>query len=298
MNVYPAPSAGVDPSYSGPRIVATQGGVDPAYAVQVGPQGVPQNTAVHLKKGDDSHKHSRRPGRAHASAFAHKKTKDGEPEQEGSNQCMDLFLSFCMFGVNLFKATMASMLVIFVPMICGTGASSHTCSISDTLTGGLSSFNYFALAWNFLTLAVLIVCSVFEYMREVFMIEYLEEDDDIAQNALPDLFANRYPEVRDQLYRHNLNVFITSMVALIMLLSNVGISAGFIIAIQFAGFQSVTGIISAVLLVLYKYVQDMRWCYQGLKEGHALSLSNFDPVAYNTIDPKHKNDDVKGSNSA
>eukprot|EP00743_Colponemidia_sp_Colp-15_P001152 GILK01001265.1.p1 GENE.GILK01001265.1~~GILK01001265.1.p1 ORF type:complete len:264 (+),score=34.23 GILK01001265.1:176-967(+) len=189
-------------------------------------------------------------------------------------------IAILKFAMNFFGLVMATLLSIFVPQNCGV----TTCTFEENLTD-LTDFNKFVLGWNFATLGVLMFYAWRSARREAWMIEFLDEDHNVAHNNLQRQLE-AYPEIREGLRQRNLEVFVIAVFSLVILFVNIGVSIG-LVAEYYDGFRTVTVFITNVLVVTQKFVAislTMRKCYNG---GLGLSLIRTEAVCYNVVDKDH-----------
>lgn len=115
--------------------------------------------------------------------------------------------------VDLFKLSMACMLVVFVPQQCpgneehlgGSGNCTtirgpHDCSFEENFRC-LSPLNQFALGWNFICLILFFFHYALLWKREKFMVYYFEETLQYGRLNLRQQMGDDYPTVSIWLHR-------------------------------------------------------------------------------------------------
>eukprot|EP00742_Colponemidia_sp_Colp-10_P002118 GILJ01002262.1.p1 GENE.GILJ01002262.1~~GILJ01002262.1.p1 ORF type:complete len:288 (+),score=45.93 GILJ01002262.1:33-866(+) len=197
----------------------------------------------------------------------------------------DLLVSSAMMLVNAFKFIMACLLLLFVPQSCNLDTSDHPCTLDDNLQNP-TALAKAVLIFNFVTLFAMLVTQAFEWKREQWIIEYLDEDDDKGDHYLP-YVIDSYPDFKQELRAHNYRVFVLNTICFVLLIANTIISAVFIIHRQYGGVRSLTVLATNVLLVFTKVQKSAQWTYEGLRKGFAFSLIKLEPVSYNVIDKDH-----------
>eukprot|EP00696_Hemimastix_kukwesjijk_P000573 gnl/Hemi2/10774_TR3693_c0_g1_i1.p1 gnl/Hemi2/10774_TR3693_c0_g1~~gnl/Hemi2/10774_TR3693_c0_g1_i1.p1 ORF type:complete len:277 (+),score=121.87 gnl/Hemi2/10774_TR3693_c0_g1_i1:92-922(+) len=213
------------------------------------------------------------------------------PGREGRVSCDDATDTLIVIGFSLFwlyKITIGALLAIFVPQSCGSGAASYTCGVGDTVsnstnTGGLSTFNIIVLVFNFFTLLWLVIVDYLEFSRERWIISHLDEDLNEPDTALPQNLEP-YPQLRDELHVHNTRNFWMSLIALLLVIANTILSAILLFGPKYDGYQTITTLISSVLLVGWKYVSDVKNLMLGWRHGYAYSTIQTEPASFNVVD--------------
>lgn len=188
--------------------------------------------------------------------------------------------------VGLYSMTMAALLGIFVESTCAPNAVSsevHQCGLEDLKDGVV--LQRATLAINFLCLLVFVAAEVAFWMRERFIIEHFEEDEERPEDALPEeLLA--YPAFSDQLQAHNKRSYLASEAMMAVLVVNFVVSAALILSpAHFAGKTSVVGLLSNTLLCAGK-----AWSYRGIckkcmETDSATSLFESEPKSSNAVAP-------------
>jgi hypothetical protein len=224
--------------------------------------------------------------------------KTGEEKGCIDEDTKTLALSIGGLLLEAFKVVMACLLSLFVPQKCAGKPLDpdpalqvdHDCGINENLQD-LSGFNKFVVTWNFLTLGVFILHYSLVYRRESWMITFLDEDDNEADNNLAlegSKLLKPYPGIANDLMTVNKRVLITSVLGIIFLVVNIIASAWLLFREYYAGFRTVTTYITNVLLVVGVLKTTISNAYAGLQHHLALSCVHFEPVSYNVVDRDHR----------
>jgi len=208
---------------------------------------------------------------------------------------------FMLITVEVYKAVVSCLLIVFTPQECPENLASgdakrrvpHACEYTETVEGvfdGASRFNRFVLTWNFVTLFVIIGHYWMVWKREKFLVEFLQDDDELPDTNLKTIIA-KHPTIDEWFTFYNRIVLISSTLSIFFLLSNFVLS-GFVLFRDFyAGFRTVSVYISNFLLISSLVWKGFDASYDGIYEGMALSSLGQEPVIYNTIDIAHIHDD-------
>jgi len=207
--------------------------------------------------------------------------------------------------VELYKAVMSCLLLIFIPQNCPADPLSsdpeqivvHACSYSETLQGIYdhgSKFSKFVSVWNFICLFVVVIHYWAVWKREKFLVEYLQTDDNLPDVNLKNVLP-KHQSIDEWFTFHNRIVFLTSSVSILFLLSNFVISGIVIFRDFYAGFRTLSVFISYFLLVSTLVWKGWDASYDGIYSNVAYSSIQSEPTEYNAIDLAHiHDDDVKG----
>jgi len=221
--------------------------------------------------------------------------------------------------VDMFKLSMASMLAVFVPQKCpglhpddcltdspadpslcpGVGQDpevvgcttekfSHDCTFEENFIC-LTELNKFVLAWNFISLAVLIFHYFLVWRRERFIIHNFKETLTVGRLHVRDIIV-QYPTIRLRLRNFNSLVFKTSVVAMLLQVVNV-ISSGVLCFVYYNdGYKTFTTFFTNLMLISLVLWNCLQAAYIGLKHELAYSCVAFEPISYNAVGPN----EVKG----
>jgi len=203
--------------------------------------------------------------------------------------------------VEVYKAVMSCLLLIFIPQNCPADLSSsdpelnvvHACSYSETLQGIYdhgSKFSKFVSVWNFICLFVVVAHYWAVWKREKFLVEYLQTDDNLPDVNLKNVLP-KHQSIDEWFTFHNRVVFLTSSVSIGFLLSNFVISGIVIFKDFYAGFRTLSVFISYFLLVSTLVWKGWDASYDGIYSSVAYSSIQSEPTEYNAIDLAHIHDD-------
>ena len=174
-------------------------------------------------------------------------------------------------GTMFVKILMASFPMMFVPQQCGD----EPCSMSDKL------FNWGWLSLvNGITFASFIRLYYVQGKREHFLIEYLDEDDTVAENELNEQII-KYPIIHKDLLQLNKDIKISNIICISTFVVNTIYSSCFILIQRYLDSTTVTVLLTNSLLVQGKLMQ-IRESYIGDDLG--VSTVSTCPRIYNVID--------------
>lgn len=188
--------------------------------------------------------------------------------------------------LEFYKVTMGTFLVIFVPQQCGD----DVCTLSDNLYNDMP-LNRAALACNFAAFATILGFYGVEIKRENWCIKYLDIDPNKSNNHLDDEIEN-YPVLKSEMASLNNQYLCALYAAATILVANFGVS-GTTIALNYAGSNTLTSLLSFVLLVSMKLYAAHSVGMRSVEEERAFSGYLTIARTYNTIDNEHRTD---GSN--
>jgi len=201
----------------------------------------------------------------------------------------DLIKSGLLFSLEMFRVIMACLLALFVPQDCSGGVGPpQLCDLNQNLTG-LTSFNTFVLAWNFITLFMSVIHYLLVFRREKFLIEYLDEDDNMGEKALPTQLP-RYPDIDRDLIAVNSQVLMSASLTLIAFVINVIVSGVLVFRDYYYGYQTATVFATNIGLITTVLQKALAHAWAGLQQKIALSCIEYEPVSYNTIDANYRDD--------
>lgn len=192
----------------------------------------------------------------------------------------DIMYSVLNIALELSKISISSLLVIFVPQGCGDAG---TCSIKENFEE-LSDLNIATIAWNFITLATMLVLYAIIYQREKYLIYRLDEDPKVPKTNITTVFS-AHPEIKMGVYTHNLRLKWIGIIATVIYIINIALSAAIIFGYFYDGYQSVVqfvvnvGLCVSILFrsLTHAKVSDM-----------VISNTVFIPLVYNQIDKDYQ----------
>jgi len=185
--------------------------------------------------------------------------------------------------LEFYKVTMGTFLVIFVPQQCGD----DVCSLSDNFSND-APLNRAALACNFAAFATVLGFYAVEIKRENWCIKYLDIDPNRSNNHLDDEIES-YPVLKSDMASLNNQYLCALYAAATLIAANFGVS-GTAIAMNYAGSNTLTSLLSFVLLVSIKLYAAHSVGTRSVEEERAFSGYLTIARTYNTIDEDHRTD--------
>lgn len=182
--------------------------------------------------------------------------------------------SVMSMGGMFVKILMASFPMMFVPQMCEDGP----CSMSDKMS-----------AWSWLSFVNVMTFTSFMRLyyvqghREHFMIEYLDEDDEVSENSLTEQIV-KYPKIHSRLVTLNSHIKTANNVSAAMFLLNTIYSSFFILYLRYLDTTTATVLLTNSLLVQGKLMQ-IRQSYTS--DDLAMSTVATVPKVFNVIDTDH-----------
>jgi hypothetical protein len=190
-----------------------------------------------------------------------------------------------IFLLQSYKVAMGSMLVLFVPQLCGEGV----CSITDNLEKD-DVLHRGALVVNFISTASFATCYLIELKRENWCVEYLDIDDNFGDNNLP-LVLKREPDIENSLHKINNMYYYSAQVTAGMYMLNLIVST-ISIYMHSAGSPTVTAYASFVILILMKLYNAVYISRDSRGNNMALSAYMTELQSFNVIDKDHRKRDA------
>ena len=169
------------------------------------------------------------------------------------------------------KIIMASFPMLFVPQKCGT----HVCSMVDKITGWhvLSTF-------NFATFLLFLRLYYVQKKRENFLIEYFDEDDQVAEDELTKQIE-KFPVIKKEVCILNHQIRVANSRCIWAFVFNSTWSILFILIMRYLDATTITVLLTNSLLVSGKLDQ-IRQSYLG--DDLAQSTVQTVPKVFNVID--------------
>jgi hypothetical protein len=166
----------------------------------------------------------------------------------------------------------------------------HTCGMTENIKQVATGFGIFVLIWNFITLGVIVAHYVVMLRRENWLVEYLDEDDNLPDDYLKNII-DKYPTIKAGLAEQNKFVFTSAFSSLTVLLVNAVVSGILVFrSTHNDGFRTATTYITNLLLMLMVLKTCAVNAWVGIQNTLALSCVNVEPLAFNKIDTDHLND--------
>ncbi len=187
------------------------------------------------------------------------------------------FLSIFNTVKEGFKILMASMLLLFVPQNCG----STQCDFNEKFT--VKSWSLFVLAFNFLTLLMLIGVYIAENIREFKLIKYFDKDESKPDNNLVSILGN-HKDLAQRLYSWNKRVMITYIFAMTIFINNAILSGIIIYKDYYLDIQTITVYITNILLIFGKLYNGLLVSKNSVSKKMAYSLTLVEPISWNILD--------------
>jgi hypothetical protein len=173
----------------------------------------------------------------------------------------------------------------------------HTCGMVENIQQ-LGGFGIFVFVWNFITLFVIVAHYYVMLRRENWLVEYLDEDDNLPDNYLEKVI-DKYPSINEGLAQQNRYVFTSAFSALVVLIVNAIVSGMLVFrSTHNDGFRTATTYITNLLLMLLVLKTCAVNAWVGIQKRLALSCINFEPLSFNKIDTDHLDMKVAPSSSA
>jgi len=201
-----------------------------------------------------------------------------------------------------YSIMIGSFLMIFVPS--ESVACTHVrgdCSSGQKL--GLDRpFPCYVLAMNALTAAVFVLSNYVVAKREMWMIEYLDQDDEFPKTHLKTVI-DRYPHIKHNLDMLNSACMHLSLTCMMLVLINFISSAVYVLNKTFStdttccpdiahkSVKTVTTLITNTLLVMLKLIREVNTSRASKVNTMGISAMHLLPFSYNTIDHDHLGDD-------
>lgn len=182
-----------------------------------------------------------------------------------------------LFILEFYKILMGTFLIAFVPQSCGE----EVCSISQNIKDG-DLLHHIANGFNLLTFLFVVNFYKTEIQRENWCITYLDIDETKPNDYL-DEQIERYPEIKQKMLKLNKTYLRDIYLALGFLITNFVLS-GVSIGYNYVGTNTVTSIVSFLLLVTMKITSALNVGKESVNDDHALSSYLKTNKTYNVID--------------
>ena len=182
-----------------------------------------------------------------------------------------------LFILEFYKILMGTFLIAFVPQSCGE----EVCSISQNIRDG-DLLHHIANGFNLLTFLFVLNFYKTEIQRENWCITYLDIDETKPNDYLDDQIE-RYPEIKQKMLKLNKSYLRDIYLALGFLITNFVLS-GVSIGYNYVGTNTVTSIVSFLLLVTMKITSALNVGKESVNDDHALSSYLRTNKTYNVID--------------
>lgn len=191
-----------------------------------------------------------------------------------------------IFLLQSYKVLMGSMLVIFVPQMCGN----DVCSITDNFYKE-GDLHRASLGVNFVSTLSFTTCYIIELNRENWCIEHLDISDDFGDNNLP-LVLKDEPKLEKALHKINDRYYYSSHITSGLYMINLILST-VSIYMNNAGSATVTAYMSFVILILMKLYNAISISNISKKKNIALSAYMSELQSYNILDKDYEEGERK-----
>jgi len=204
---------------------------------------------------------------------------------------MDTLVDGGLLLVELFKIIMSCLLAIFVPQYCPGDPNSsdpsmqqsHVCSTQENVTN-LTSFNKFVVAWNFVTLFIIIVHYRFVWVRERFLIVFLDEDNKVPEENLQQVWKD-FPNLHTKFKFLNSRMLLTALLGVVFMSVNIVVSGILVFRDFFYNYTTATVFFTNIIVIGGYTWNDLFAALSGRAEmSTALSCVHFVPFAFNQVD--------------
>ena len=182
-----------------------------------------------------------------------------------------------LFILEFYKILMGTFLIAFVPQSCGK----EVCSVSQNIKDG-DTLHLIANGFNLLTFLFVLNFYKTEMQRENWCITYLDIDETKPNDYL-DEQIEQYPKIKEKMLKLNKSYLRDIYLALGFLICNFVIS-GVSIGYNYVGTNTVTTIVSFLLLVTMKITSALNVGKESVIDEHALSSYMKTYKTYNVID--------------
>ncbi len=183
-----------------------------------------------------------------------------------------------LFLMELFRILMGTCLSVFVPHMC----EKDVCTVLYNIKDNTDIYHRITLAANLISLIVFLVFYGFETHRENWCIKHLDMDKTKSPVNL-DTEIEGYPEIKVAMHSLNKKYKTITIICEATQIVNITMSLADI-ALEWAGFASVTPLLSYVMLILLKLQTSYGIATKSLMKERALSAYIRSAKIYNTID--------------
>jgi hypothetical protein len=196
------------------------------------------------------------------------------------------------FAFSIYQLVIGTLLTIFVEQKCGL----EPCSIYQTVSE-LYSYDYFAFAFNFLTLFVCTILMILQFIRERYFVTQLEHNYNLSHSSSIEQSIEYWTKhvqeytgtdlngklILPTVHKYNVYLYKTTWIAICFYTCNVIFSAVKLIRpAWFNGYRTMTGLITNTAIFSLQLLHSYRVADQ-CKESigvTAVSLYKNEPVCY------------------
>lgn len=189
--------------------------------------------------------------------------------------------TFLSFIIEFYKILMGTFLCVFVPQKCGD----EVCSLTDNIYN-TETLHFATNIFNLLTFLVVVEFYRIEIKRENWSITYLDIDETKSNDNL-DHEIELYPKIKKEMNLLNnryLKLIYTSIAFLVVNFLLSGVTIGY----DYVGTNTVTSIVSFLILVLTKLLNAYTIGKESVKNERAFSAYMKVAKTYNIIDLDHR----------
>lgn len=199
-----------------------------------------------------------------------------------------------LFFLQSYKILTGTLLTIFIPQKCEEIINNKTETSICTLEQNFNNNNIYhsqVLNWNILTMVLFFGYFMIELKREKWVIQNLEVDHDLPDNALKEILKKE-PQLDKQMDKLNFYYYYILNATIISYFINVALMIK-ILKTDYHSTTTLSSFFSFILLVFMKLYNSYIVAKESIKNDKMLSsfLSEF--VSYNNLDPKHQSVDNK-----
>lgn len=194
-----------------------------------------------------------------------------------------------LFFLQSYKILTGTLLTIFIPQKCEEIINNKTETSICTLEQNFNNNNEYhsqVLNWNILTMVLFFGYFIIELKREKWVIQNLEVDHDLPDNALKEILKKE-PKLDKQMDKLNFYYYYILNATIISYFINVALMIK-ILKTDYHSSTTLSSFLSFTLLVFMKLYNSYIVAKESIKNDKMLSsfLSEF--VSYNNLDPIHK----------
>lgn len=191
-----------------------------------------------------------------------------------------------LFLSEIYRILMGTCLSVFVPHQCGQ----ETCSVKYNVIDNDTILHRATLGINLVSLLIFLTLYGFELHRENWCIKHLDMDKTKSPINL-DTEIEYYPEIKSTMKTLNKKYKTMTIICSASQVINISVSIADI-AYAWAGFTSLTPLLSYVLLIALKLSQTYSIAEKSLRKERALSAYIKSSKIYNTIDTDFRIADI------
>lgn len=172
-------------------------------------------------------------------------------------------------------------------------ADGHLCTMKENIDWlTFSEFNKAVFLVNVLTLFIMLLAQSFFWKREVWMINHLDENNEVPYSSLPEQIQP-YEELEKTNKAYNATAYAYAQAVMFMVLCNFAISTYFLINgdgyyVYNIGSRTITGLLTNSMLVSTKVIGYFSYARLSKTHDWAISMFSVVPVSYNVVDENYQ----------